>query len=58
MANIKKVAGILLCGVLMFSLSACSIVFVNEDRDMAQVVAKINDTELTKKGFHRSCRCD
>lgn len=51
MANIKKVAGILLCGVLLFSLSACSIVFVNEDRDMAQVVAKINDTELTKKDF-------
>ena len=46
----KKLIAILLAG-LMLLFAACSLVSVNEDRDNAQIVAKVNGVEITKGEF-------
>ncbi len=45
----RLIAALLACLVPLFA--ACSLVSVNEDRDNAQVVAKVNGVEITKGDF-------
>ncbi len=45
----KKLFAAIVAGVLLLSFSSCHMVFVDEDKDLAQVVATINDAEITKE---------
>lgn len=51
MGKLKKIVIIALCVVMAVSVSACSMAFVNEDRDLSQVVAEVNGTKLLKSDF-------
>ena len=44
----KRILACVLALVLLFTASACHMVFADESKDMAQVVAKVNDREITK----------
>lgn len=44
----KRILACVLALVLLFTASACHMVFADEQKDMAQVVAKVNDREITK----------
>jgi len=51
MIKLKKIGALALCAALTISVSACSMAFVNEERDMNQVVAEVNGTQLLKSEF-------
>ena len=44
----KKIFAAIFAILLLFSCTACHMVFVNEEKDLAQAVATINGVEITK----------
>lgn len=51
MKTFKKIASIVISVVLMTSLTACSMVSVDAEKDANQVVAVVGDTQILKKDF-------
>ncbi len=49
--TLKITLAALLCALMAVSALGCSLVSVNEDKDMAQIIAKIGDKELTKAEY-------
>lgn len=48
MGKLRKIVPVIMCIVMVFALCACSMVFVNEERDNAQVVAEVNGEKILK----------
>ena len=51
MNRLKKIASIILCAAVLVSLTACSMVSVDPEKDASQVVAVVGDKEILKKEF-------
>ncbi len=51
MNKLKKIASIILCAAMIASLSACSMVSVDPEKDANQVVAVVGDTQILKKQY-------
>jgi parvulin-like peptidyl-prolyl isomerase len=51
MKHFKKIASIILCIALISSLSACSMVSVDKEKEANQVVATVGKTNILKKEF-------
>ncbi|MEI6101320.1 MAG: peptidylprolyl isomerase [Eubacteriales bacterium] len=51
MKHIKKIASVILCIALLASLTACSMVSVDKDKEANQVVATVGKTNILKKDF-------
>jgi peptidyl-prolyl cis-trans isomerase C len=51
MTTFKKIASVLVSVALMTSLTACSMVSVDDEKDANQVVAVVGDTEILKQDF-------
>ncbi len=51
MKNMKKIVLLAVCVLMIAAFSACSMVTVNEEKDMAQVVATVNGTDLYKQEY-------
>lgn len=51
MKRLKKIASILLCAAVMASLTACSMISVDPEKDANQVVAVVGDKQILKKEF-------
>lgn len=48
-SNAKRLSVLILCLILAYSFTGCSVVTVNTERDQNQVVANIGDTKILKK---------
>lgn len=51
MKHYKKIASVILCIALLASLTACTMVSVDKDKEANQVVASIGKTNILKKDF-------
>lgn len=51
MKQMKKIASVILCAALLGSLTACSMVTVDKEKEAAQVVATIGEKTIIKKEF-------
>ncbi len=49
--HFKSLSAIVMALLLGLALIGCSLVSVNDEKDMAQVVAKVGDVEITKQEF-------
>ncbi|MGI6152656.1 MAG: peptidylprolyl isomerase [Christensenellaceae bacterium] len=45
----KKIVLLCLCAVMVFAAAGCSMAFLNEERDSAQVVAEVNGVSIIKE---------
>ena len=52
--NYKRIAALLLAVLCILAFSGCHMIKLNSDRDMAQVVAKVNGVEITKKEVYQA----
>ncbi len=50
----KRLVALMLGLILCLSAVGCSLVSVNEEKDMAQIVAKVDDVEITKQEYVES----
>ncbi len=53
MKHLKKIASMILCVALLASLSACSMVTVDKEKEANQVVATVGKTNILKKEFDK-----
>ena len=51
MKNVTRILAVLLCIAVSFSLAACSLVGVDEEKDKSQAVAVVNGVEISKETF-------